>query len=118
MKLVELLNAQPTLQRLMTQKMPAKAAYAIAKNVKMITPEFVTYDETRVKLLKENWELDPKTNQYDIPDEDREKWQKMHLELLDEEVKIDPYMIDLTTLDGVELAPNEVMAIEWMLKEK
>lgn len=117
MKILDLLEAQPVMQRLVSQKMPAKLAYAIAKNIKLVNDELEIFDSTRVKLLAENWEIDENTQQYKIPDEDKPKWKKMYDELISEEVKLDIYMIDASMLEGLEMTPGEVLAIGWMLRE-
>lgn len=118
MRIIELLESQPTMQRLVTQRMPAKVAYALAKNIKQMNEELKTFDETRVKLLEENWETDPKTSQFKIPPEDQERWNTMYNDLIESEVKIDPYMIKLSLLDSVELTPGEMLAISWMVAEE
>ena len=66
MKIVDLLNAQPVIQSLTDRKMPAKLAYGLAKNSRMITQDLEDYDKARLKLLQDNWELDPETNKYKI----------------------------------------------------
>jgi hypothetical protein len=114
MKLSELVEAQPALQRLANEKMPVKVAYAIAKNLRAVKPEVEAFEETRLKLLEENWELDPNTNQFKIPPEDQEKWQQMAKELLDTEVDIKVYIVDLATMDGTRVTPNDMAALSWM----
>jgi hypothetical protein len=74
MKIKDLLNAQPAMQQLINRKMPARLAYALAKNTRLINQELEVYDQARLRLLAENWTLDPKTNQYDIPEQDQDKW--------------------------------------------
>lgn len=117
MKIIELLESQSTMQRLVTQKMPAKVAYALARNIKQMNEELKTFDETRVKLLEENWKMDPETSQYKVPPEDQKRWQDMYANLIESEVKIDPYMIKLSLLDSVELTPGEMLAISWMVTD-
>lgn len=118
MKITELLESFPTMQQLIGRKLPGKLSYALAKNIKMINSEIEIFDQTRLKLLSENWPLNKDTNKYDVPPEDQEKWQAMYKELAEQEVKIDPYMVDKSIIDGIEgISPAEVMAILWMIKE-
>jgi len=41
MKIVDLLNASPILNQLMDRKMPAKLAYALVKNARLINQELI-----------------------------------------------------------------------------
>ncbi len=119
MKVLDLLNAQPILENLVRRQMPAKLAYAIAKNFRLIACELEDYDKTRMKLLSDNWILDEKTNKFDIPDEDQAKWKKMHDELLQTESGYQPYKIDLAyaeRLDQVEWSPAELLSL-WFIFE-
>jgi hypothetical protein len=117
MIIADLLVSQPVLQRLTERKMPAKLAYAFAKNIKQVKSELETFDETRLKMLSDNWALDEKTNKYNIPDEDQARWQGMYDELIHGEVKLDPYLIDRNMLDAIEMTPGEILAISWMIAD-
>lgn len=114
MKIIELLNAQPVIQGLMDRKMPAKLAYALAKNFRMIGQDLEDYDKARLKLLQDNWVLDPKTNRYDIPDDDQKKWQDLHNELLEAEPGYQPYKIELALTESVEMTPGEFNSL-WFI---
>jgi len=116
MKIVDLLTAQPVLQNLAERKMPARLAYAIAKNFRLIAPELEDYDKTRTKLLSNNWKLNEKTNKFDIPDEDMPKWKLMHDELLQTESGYQPYKIDLAFAEQVEWSPAELLSL-WFIFE-
>src|SRR5512135_3872580 len=114
MKIIDLLNAQPVLQNLVERKMPAKLAYGIAKNFRLIVSELEDYDKTRVKLLSENWKMEKKTNKYDIPDADQEKWKKMHDDLIQTESGYQPYTIDLALTEQVDWSPAELLSL-WFI---
>ena len=114
MKIVDLLNAQPVVQALTDRKMPAKLAYGLAKNFRMITQDLDDYDKARLKLLQDNWELDPETNKYKIPDEDQEKWKALHTELLEAETDYQPFKLDLALTESVEMTPREFNAL-WFI---
>jgi len=116
MKLIDLLNAQPLLENLVGRKMPARLAYAIAKNFRLIACELEDYEKARVKLLSDNWKLNEKTNKFDIPDEDQVKWKKMHDELLQTESGYQPYKIDLSYAEQIEWTPAELLSL-WFIFE-
>jgi len=114
MKIIDLLNAQPVMQNLSERKMPAKLAYAIAKNIRLIISELEDYEKTRVKLLSDNWELNEKTSKYNIPDDDQEKWKKMHDELVQTESGYQPFKIDLALTEQVVWSPAELLSL-WFI---
>jgi hypothetical protein len=114
MKIIDLLNAQPIIQQLVDRKMPAKLAYGLAKNFRIITQDLEDYDKARLKILQDNWVLNPETKKYDIPDEDQEKWKAMHTELIDAQAGYKPFKIDRSLTDNVEMTPGEFMAL-WFL---
>lgn len=116
MKVIDLVNAQPVLQNLVECKMPAKLAYAIAKNFRLIAPELEDYNKARIKLLSDNWELDEITNKYKIPDEEQLKWKAMHDELLQTETGYQPYKINLVTAEEIEWTPAELLSL-WFIFE-
>jgi hypothetical protein len=118
MKLSELIEAQNAMQQLANQKMPAKVAYALAKNIRIMAPEVEIFEETRVKLLKENWSYDEKNNRYDIPPEEMKRWDSMIKEVLAQEVKLEPYLVDRSLLDSIQISPAEYIAISWMIKDE
>lgn len=117
MQIIDLLNAHPVLQRLMSEKMPVRLAYAVQKNFRLMEQEIKVFDDTRLKLLEENWKLNKETNQFDVPDEDKERWRKMFAELAESESTFVPYVIDFSLVDGLQLTPGEMLAISWMFKE-
>jgi len=114
MKVIDLLTAQPVLQNLVGRKMPARLAYAIAKNFRLIAHELEDYDKTRIKLLSDNWKLDERTTNFDIPDKDQAKWKSMHDELLQTESGYQPYKIDLAFAEQVEWTPAELLSL-WFI---
>ncbi len=114
MKIVDLLNAQPVVQALTDRKMPAKLAYGLAKNFRMLTQDLEDYDKARIKILQDNWELDFETNKYKIPDEDQKKWQDLHSELLQAEAGYQPFKLDLALTESIEMTPGEFAAL-WFI---
>jgi hypothetical protein len=116
MKIVDLLNAQPVVQQLMDRKMPARLAYALAKNFRMISQELEDYDKARLSLLTAHWALNQKTGKYDIPEEDQEKWRKMHDELIQGETGYQPYKVDFSLCENIELTPGEILALSFIFE--
>lgn len=117
MKIIDLLTAQPVLDKLINKFMPAKVAYALAKNIRLINQELDDYNKTRIKLLEDNWSFNPETNRYDVPDEDTPKWKKMHEELLDSEVNYQPYIINISLLESIEMTPADFTSLWFIFEE-
>lgn len=115
-KLIDLLTAKPILEKLMERKLPAKLAYALAKNFRLIAREIEDYDKARIKLLSDNWKLNAQTDKFDIPDEDQSKWKEIHTELLQTESEYQPYKIDLGYAEQVEWTPAELLSL-WFIFE-
>jgi len=113
-KVIDLLNANPIIQQLIDRKMPGKLAYGLAKNFRMIKEDLNDYDQARVKILGDNWTLDPKTNKYDIPVKDQEKWRSLHNELLEAESNYQPFKVDLALTETIEMTPGEFAAL-WFI---
>jgi hypothetical protein len=114
MKIIDLLNAQPVIQALIERKMPAKLAYAIAKNFRLITSELEDYDKTRLKLLSDNWTLNEETGKYDIPDSEAGKWKTLHDDLIQTECGYQPYKIDLSLTEQLDWSPAELLSL-WFI---
>jgi hypothetical protein len=117
MKIIDLLSAQPAMQQLINRKMPAKLAYALAKNTRLINQELENYDQARLALLAAHWPLDQKTGKYDIPEEDQEKWRKMHDELIQGESGFQPFKIDFALTESIEMTPGEFAALWFIFTE-
>src|SRR4030067_2389985 len=114
MKIVDLLNAQPVVQALTDRRMPAKLAYGLAKNFRMISQDLEDYDKARISILQAHWKLDPKTNQYRISDKDQEKWKALHTELIEAEAGYQPFKVDIALTESIEMTPGGLIAL-WFI---
>jgi hypothetical protein len=117
MKLIDLINAQPTLARLANERMPAKLAYAIAKNLRMVNQELGDYDKARLALLDVFGKLNPETKQYDIPPEKKDQADAEYAELVQTEVKFSPHQINVETLGDLFVTPGELAVLYWMISD-
>ncbi len=112
--IADLLAARDAFGDLVKRKMPAKLAYGLGKNLRMINQDLEDYDKARTKILEENWKINPQTNLYNIPPEDNKKWQDLHKELIIIDSGFQPYKIDLALTDSVEMTPGEFAAL-WFI---
>lgn len=124
MKLIELINANQTLGKLnSTHGLKATCAFSIAKNIKKIADELETYEETRKKLLEEKADKD-EDGKAIIEDGNYKLSQEVMQEVLEEitvlqqkETDLDLTQIELEDLNSADLTPQELFAIEFMIKE-
>ncbi|MDB2161502.1 hypothetical protein PMX22_17055 [Clostridium butyricum] len=113
------------LRKLSNMKLPVKVSYAIAKNINTIDKELKVFISERDKLIKEYAIKDehgnPKVenNQYLFPDGKDEECNSKYAELLDIEVELQLREINIDDLinSNVDLTPNDMLELEFMLKE-
>ncbi|ALS17742.1 MULTISPECIES: hypothetical protein [Clostridium] len=113
------------LRKLSNMKLPVKVSYAIAKNINTIDKELKVFISERDKLIKEYAIKDehgnPKVenNQYLFPDGKEEECNSKYAELLDIEVELQLREINVDDLinSNVDLTPNDMLELEFMLKE-
>lgn len=106
------------------RSLPIKASYAISKNLLKLEKEAEIYNLEREKLLDKYSEKDENGNRkvgkngnVIIKKEHIEDWNREITELLDIEVEIDIHKFALAVLDHVEISPQELMAIDFMIEE-
>lgn len=104
-----------------TKGLSSVTAYRISKNIKAITEEEKTYQDTRIKMCKEYANKDEKgepilkDNKYDIPDDKLKEFDDELKKLLDEEVDIEIKKLSLEEIDKVGLSAFDLSNIEFML---
>lgn len=118
----ELIEKMSNLKVLAQRDLPIKASYAIAKNISKIGKELKIYEEERRKLIEKYAKKDKdgkivadKAGQ--IVFEDSEEWEKNITELLSIEVDIDFHKFDIQHLEGCEISPAELVAMEHMIND-
>lgn len=118
----ELLTNMQQLKVLAQRDLPIKASYAIAKNMRKIEEELRPYEEERQRLLEKHGKKDKEgelivdeVGQVDF--KDKKAWDKDINELLDIEVEIDFHKFNIEHLEGREISPAELIALEHMIEE-
>jgi hypothetical protein len=120
MKISDILNAQPVIADLAQQKLSARLAYAVQKNLRLIEQELKDYEKARLEALtRSGGTPNQETGVYDFTPEQRAAFDAEFRELLETEVLFAPHLISMELLDrdGVKLTPVEMMQIEWLVKE-
>jgi len=107
------------------EKLPVKLNYAIIKTLKNLRSEYEIYDEARMKLLDvynvkdENGEPMYKkvSTNTEIAEEFIADWTKEINELLNMDIVVDIYYVDLSVIEDNELSIEDVAAFEFLLRE-
>ena len=128
-KIVEMLSA------FSNKKLPQRISFAITKNLMAINKEYQVYEIELKKILSEysnDFILDennnPKCNNQGLPivvEEKSEEYQNKILELLNIEVDVDLYLIDLDCFDYDDrvgnydsLSANEIATLQMVICKK
>lgn len=91
---------------LMSDKLPIKTAYKIARNAKVLEGELSVFEGCRGELLEKYKSV-----------ADNEKVLKEEMEkLLNEEVKIQLYRVGIEELEGANLTPVDLIALEYLIE--
>lgn len=119
-KVTQLLSAKPALTKLSEARLQTRGAYRVMRLIKALNPEFEAIEETRMKIVRESCELDPSGNP--LADQDgfvifkagvtREDFLAKNRELADSEIDVDVEPVRIALIDGVELSPIEMMALD------
>lgn len=115
-------NAAPAFQEISQLRLPAKAAYRIAKALRKINTAATTYDETRRKLLLEHVERnekgDPIVMNGNAVVKDPLGFEKIIKDLLAEENEIDIMPISLNDLGDQVVSTGALADLDWFIVEE
>lgn len=110
MKIIQVVNALPSLQKLAGQDMSIKKIYKISKLLGNLENEIAFYNEQRNKILSKY--CDVVGNQYVPRKEDEAKLNAELGELLDTEVECDIKEVVIGDDENIRLSYNDVVALE------
>lgn len=120
LKLSDLVNAVQSLGIISKKDLPVKASYALSKNIQKIDNELKAFNETRTKLFDKYDEKVKKEGKdlTRIPKEKVEIFQEELNAILDQEVEIDLWMIDINGFGETNVTTGDLMAIDFMIEDK
>lgn len=120
----KILNDAMTIGAISNKELPIKVSYAIAKNISKLEKELQIYNQEREKLIEkysvkddDNKTIIDENNQIKIQDKYLDAWNKDIKELQEIEVEIDMHKFKLEELNGYNITPAELMAIDYMIEE-
>jgi len=115
--LLELVNMQPTLRKMVTKELPAKLAYRLAKLIKNLETEYTSYEETRKKLVGKYGDKE-EDNSISVPPDKIDVFMGELNEVLKEEVEITYIPFSLDEIEKIELTVQDIVSIERFLVGK
>ena len=120
----KIVNSASQLEGISKKQLPVKVSYAIAKNMRKLNDLIKIYNDERQKLITkygikdENEELAVgKDGIVHIKEECMREWAKDNTELFNIEVEVDIHTFSIDNFKGYDMAPSEMMAIEYMIKD-
>lgn len=116
MKLSQLVNSAAALRRLNAQPVKARVAFHLGKISRLIEPELKTYDEARVKLLKELGTVNPDDPQRYELGENAPKFVEEINELLAQEVEIFFRPVPFADIEHTEISVSDLLALDWLIE--
>ena len=113
LKLGQIVGASEPLGKLIQEKMPISTAFRVSTVLKKVQGVLENYDESRKKLIEkygEDGEIKQESKNW-------EKFLEEMNELLATETKLDVEKIKESALSKVEIAPSDLIAMEWLFKK-
>ena len=119
----QIIDAVPALNKLMNEKLQAKTAFTIAKNVQTLSKIVEKIENTKNEKINKWIEKDEKGNP--IKDTNKNAYKlkkdnKLNEEiqtLFKEENEINIDKINLEELKDIKIEPNTLISINWMIQE-
>lgn len=120
MKVQQMLNATPVLEKLMTCKLPVKKAYEVYSLAKQIKEQKEFFINEEKKLIdKFNAEVTPEGYINFKNVEDQVQFSNEHKSLLEFEVEsLNIIEFSFADLDGIEFTPSEFVLLEGVVDFK
>ncbi len=106
---------QSGFSKLLNTSYDPKVAYHIKRIGDKIESEAKTAQELFIKMVKKNGDFDEKTGQFKIKDENKDSWIKEVQEFSEIKFTIEKRKLNVAELNGVQLTPNEMLALEPVL---
>lgn len=119
----QIVNDSMILMEISRKELPIKVSYALAKNISKIEKELEIYNSERQKLIDKYCVKDEngenkvdENNQLKIQEEYLKDWEKGIKELQNIELEIDIHKFKLEELNGYNMTPSELIAIDYMIE--
>jgi hypothetical protein len=112
----QIYRAKDALNTLAAQKLPVRTGYTVARNARLIAPEFNTIQESFFKVVRENGKADEKNPDLFAVDPGKVKEVQEQIDaLMASEIELDIRKVKVDDLGSAELTPTECDALDFML---
>ena len=116
----DLANAVPALNELFALKLPARAAFTLAKAIKLIEPLLAAYEKTRVKLVdqyaRRNDDGEMLKDGDNVQISDPVAFNAEMEELLKQVVEMDIKPLGVEDFGSSEIHPNTFLQLGWLVQ--
>lgn len=110
MKIIQVVNALPSLQKLATQDLSIKKLYKISKLLGNLDNEIAFYNEQRNKILSQYCDI--VGNQYVPRKEDEDKLNAEMNELLDTDIECEIKEVVIGVDENIKLSYNDLVQLK------
>lgn len=114
MKIIQVVDVRPSLQKLAAQDLSLKTLYKVSKLLDKLEEELVFYSTQREKILEKYCEF--KDGQYQPKKEDMEKLNTEIKELLEVEIDSDIKEVTIGVNEDVKLSYNDIVALKGFIR--
>lgn len=120
--LKELVAGVETINIIGNSKLPVLTSFVISVFLKKVAPIMESFEVERTKLIKEfgttvKDEDGKDTDNYTFSPENAKAFNEKINELLEAETGVESPQIKLEDLSGLEIEPNKIVSIDWMIKQ-
>lgn len=114
MKIIQIVNALPSLQKLAAQDLSIKILYKVSKLLGNLDNEVAFYNEQRNKILAQYCDI--VGNQYVPRKENEAKLNAEINELLDVDIECDVREVVIGTDENIKLSYNDLVALKGFIR--
>ena len=114
MKIVQVVNALPSLQKLAGQELSIKKLYKVSKLLGNLENEIAFYNEQRSKIMAKHCDI--VGNQYQPKQENMSVLNAELNELLDTDIEYEVKEVVLDTNEDIKLSYNDLVALEGFVR--
>ena len=114
MTLAQVMEAQPALERLSSERLPVKVAYRVGKLLRLVRPEAEQFVNQRNDLVRQFGESKP-NGDVEVTAENRDAFFAKVNELATVEVQFDIEPLEIAGLDGCQVTAADLVALDRFL---
>lgn len=111
MKLGNVVNALPALQKLAGENLTPKTLYWVSKTLSKLDGEINFFNDERAKIAKELGN-EVETDKWEIPVENRPEFERRMVDLLNVEIEAEFKVVKLPVTENIRLSYNDLRMLD------